>query len=200
MGLEVERKYSVDDLDAVRQSLRDRGASWKDRCFEHNVVFDTADRSLKSRGMLLRLRQTGRRGVLCLKRPPAQEAASQEAKVFEEVESDVEHPEQLQELFRGLGYCDAFRYEKLREQWVLDECLICLDLLPFGRYVEIEGSPEAISRCALQLGLEAERWTTKTYHQLNQERLAEKGLTPDESFVFQEPERSRLIERNDFFC
>lgn len=199
MGLEVEVKFAVQDMESVRNSLEDCGASWADRFFERNAVFDTPDRSLLHQGVLLRLRRAGGRSTLCLKRPPAS-TGNRDVKTFDELQTGVEEPEQLESLLLALGFVEAFRYEKLREKWLLGDCLVCLDQLPFGRYVELEGSRAAIFECAEQLKLPAEGYTTKTYHQLNREKRAEHGLSPEESFVFSEADREALIERNDFFC
>jgi len=55
-GYEIEIKLRVDDIAAVRRRLRGIGARGSGRVHEANVVFDTADASLRGRGMLLRLR------------------------------------------------------------------------------------------------------------------------------------------------
>jgi len=55
-GYEIEIKLRVDDLAAARRRLRGIGARGTGRVHEANVVFDTADASLRGRGMLLRLR------------------------------------------------------------------------------------------------------------------------------------------------
>jgi len=65
-GHEIEIKLRVDDVAAARRRLREMGARGGRRVHEANVLFDTADQSLRGRGMLLRLR---------VERPAARETA-----------------------------------------------------------------------------------------------------------------------------
>jgi adenylate cyclase class 2 len=62
---EIEIKLRVDDIAAVRRRLRKIGARGGGRVHEANVLFDTADETLRGRGMLLRLRveRTAGRGL-----------------------------------------------------------------------------------------------------------------------------------------
>jgi adenylate cyclase class 2 len=69
---------------------------------------------------------------------------------------------------------------------------VCLDRLPFGRFVEIEGEREAIFRTARELGLDLDSATTETYHALNRQAREQDGGKPSESFVFDPEQRARL--------
>ncbi|HKO03234.1 MAG TPA: class IV adenylate cyclase [Candidatus Acidoferrales bacterium] len=53
---EIEIKLRVDDIASARRRLRAIGARGGARVHEANVLFDTANESLRGRGMLLRLR------------------------------------------------------------------------------------------------------------------------------------------------
>lgn len=193
MSLEKELKFPCQDLSAVQESLKKQGATLLDNYFEANQVFDTSDKRLKQSDILLRLREA-EKNVLCLKRPLG-EKYSREVKVWEEFETELRDPEQMRDILYALGYLTSFCYEKLREKWSLKACKICLDLLPFGRFLEIEGEMEEISECAHLLNMDMNKSSTKTYQQLNREHLQKQGLPEEDYFVFQEPQRSRLIER-----
>jgi adenylate cyclase class 2 len=194
MALEIELKFLNPDFAALRRRLMALGAEPLDRVFERNLVFDDAARSLKSASTLLRLR-TERKSLLTLKRPPEREQDG--VKVFEEIETEVADPLAMQRMLEALGYREAFAYEKLRETWRFGEQLVCLDILPFGRFVEIEGEREALFEAARALGLPPESSSTKTYHQLNLERQTREGANPSETFVFEPAERAR-IETQEF--
>ncbi|MFW6179010.1 MAG: class IV adenylate cyclase [Desulfohalobiaceae bacterium] len=199
MGLEIELKFQVSDFEGLRIKLLKAGASFVDRYFEQNLVLDTGSRELRQKDMLLRLRKA-RRSVLCLKRKPDPGTAGEQEgfKVYSEVETQVQDPEQMQAILQGLGFSPAFRYEKVREKWQLQACLVCLDLLPFGRYVELEG--QDIMACVRLLGLDPESGSSKTYHQLHQEHRQAQGWTAEESFVFTEAQKAQLIEQNPDLC
>jgi adenylate cyclase class 2 len=192
MGLEIEVKYLDADHAAIRRALRNLGAVRLGRWFEANAVYDDAQRSLKARGTLLRLRAKPGAHVLTLKRAAA-DRQSDTAKVYEEHETHVSDPAALAAILGGLGYSPALRYEKIREKWTLHGCEICLDTLPFGQFLEIEGDEDGIRACAEALALPASRASTATYHELNRRWREASGLAPDESFVFTPERQTELL-------
>jgi adenylate cyclase class 2 len=193
MALECELKYLEADLIDLADRLRAAGAGTSGRYFEANTVFDRPDRSLKRNGILLRLREKGGRAVLTVKRPPEDPEPSA-LKVFEEIETGVEDGAAMAEALDALGFAPAFRYEKVREKWRYMDCTICLDRLPFGDFVEIEGDEDRVLACAAELGLNAACTTKATYHGLNIEYRVAKGLEPDENFVFGPAEKAALLD------
>ncbi|MEZ7196556.1 class IV adenylate cyclase [Pseudodesulfovibrio karagichevae] len=193
MALECELKYLEADLADLADRLRRSGAETSGRYFEANTVFDRPDRSLKRDGILLRLREKQGLAVLTVKRPPESPEPSA-LKIFEEIETGVEDGGAMAEALNVLGFAPAFRYEKVREKWRYRDCVICLDRLPFGDFVEIEGDEARVLACAAELGLNAACTTKATYHGLNIEYRVSKGLEPDENFVFEPDERAALLD------
>lgn len=195
MALEIEIKFLRADHAALRQRLAALGARLLGRYFESNEVFDDAARSLKAAGTLLRLREKPGRHVLTLKRSAARQDASAPAlaKVYHEHETEVLNAQATRDILAGLGYAPALRYEKIREKWDFKGCEVCLDLLPFGPFAEIEGDEEAIRACAEALGLARADSSAATYHELNRRHREAAGLPPDESFVFGEADKARLL-------
>jgi len=193
MPLEIEIKYLDVDHDALRRRLKDLGAHFISRGFEANVVYDDALRGLKAKGTLLRLREKNSRFVLTLKRSAAEQSAT--AKIYEEAETEVTNAPALREILSGLGYEPALRYEKLREKWQHLGCEVCLDTLPFGAFAEIEGDEACIAACASALELPLEKASKATYHDLNRRHREKAGLPPNESFVFNDEEKSKILAR-----
>ena len=197
MPLEIERKYRFSDFAVLRTRLREARAEYRGRDFEENAVLDTPGMDLRKGEMLLRIRTVRQSSVLCLKKSPQESSLTDRYKVYDEIETTVADSERMLEIFRHLGYEIAFRYEKLRETWGLDEVTVCLDHLPIGRYVELEGDEESIPRAVEILGLQGCPSTSMNYHQLNKSYRREQGLEDDDSFVFPDREKQRLIERLD---
>lgn len=191
MARELEAKFAAASLDALREVLRAQGEPAKPCRFERNAVFDTPGRELKARGELLRLRQCGGRCVLTWKRPSSLDAGAG-IKAMEEVETTAGDFGSMSLILRGLGYGEAFWYEKCRETWRLGEALVCLDLLPFGEFVEIEGEPDVIARAAATLGLDMGAAMALTYHDLYRLHLERLGQPPADSFVFAPGDKARL--------
>lgn len=191
MALECELKYLNVDLGSLSAQLNKVGATGSGRYFESNIVFDYPDRSLKEAGVLLRLREKAGKAVLTVKKPPETEVPST-LKVFEEIESVVDDFETVKRALEAVGFHVAFAYEKTREKWEFMDCVICLDHLPFGDYVEIEGTEETVAQCAAALGIDGNPTSKMTYHALNIEYRSARGLAYDESFVFSEQEKADL--------
>lgn len=192
MALECELKYLGVDMVALSLRLEQAGGEKLGRYFESNLVFDYPDRSLKGRGVLLRLREKQGQAVLTVKRPPETEVDSA-LKVFEEIETGVGDFSIMKTALEAIGFRVAFAYEKIREKWKFGGCAICLDSLPFGDYVEIEGTEESVPACAHSLGLDDCSTSKDTYHTLNIEYRRENGLSSDESFVFDADRRAKII-------
>ncbi|HWR03335.1 MAG TPA: class IV adenylate cyclase [Humidesulfovibrio sp.] len=191
MALEIEIKFLDVDHTNLRTRLAALGAKPLGRHFESNVVYDDAGRSLKGNGTLLRLREKNGRSILTLKTAAA--AGSALAKVYEESETEVLNAPATREILAGLGYLPALRYEKVRETWLCLDCEVCLDTLPFGSYVEIEGTEADIAACARALDLPHSAASKATYHDLNRLHREKNGLPADESFVFDEAAKASLL-------
>lgn len=189
MAIETELKFTDADHAALRARLAELHATPHGEGFESNVVFDSPNGGLKAQGMLLRLREFRGRHILTAK-PPTE--APGPAKTCREDETDVADAEATSAILAALGFAPALRYEKFREMWSFMGCEVCLDTLPFGRFVEIEGEERDILACAAALGLDMVKASRKTYHELNRQWRLRNGLGPDPSFVFDEAARKAL--------
>ncbi len=191
MHLEIERKYRVSDFCALRKGLKALGAKPISNVFEENIVYDTHDRRLRSENILLRIRNDGKARIT-LKLPSAMSSAN--FKILEELETEVADYKIIKKIFEHLGFIETLRYEKIRETWLITEDTeACLDHLVFGDYVEFEGNADVIESTANALGLAECDALIENYHQLNVAYRNSHCLEPNDSFVFPESERERLI-------
>ena len=193
MALETEIKLIGVDHAALLEALRKARARRLWRAFEQNLVFDDPARSLAARSVLLRLRDGAGGARLTLKRP-VPEAEGSEFKVYDEIESGVSDFESVRALLEALGYPVAFAYEKVREKWRMGDVFICLDRLPFGEFVELEGPQDDVLACLARLGCEKALRSKETYHALNAADRRARGLPEQEGFVFEPAERARLLQ------
>ena len=149
--LEIELKFYLSAFTALRGRLLDLGAECIGRrTFEHNVRFDNAEGRLLKNHCLLRLRKD-RDTTLTFKSPPAE--ADTRFKIFRELEVSVDDFDAMDAILSALGFCCCQTYEKWRETWQLNEAILCMDTLPFGRFLEIEGLPGPIMQIIHDLGL-----------------------------------------------
>lgn len=160
--LEVEVKFWVAQLTAVRQQLLSSGAALKKpRVFERNLRLDTPDERLLQQQQLLRIRQDTA-VTITFKSEPLTVPAS-EAKVREEIEFQASDLDTAVLLFQRLGYSPIQVYEKYRETFQWDEVEVVLDELPFGNFIELEGPEPAIKAAALRLNLDWNRRILSNY-------------------------------------
>ena len=152
-NLEVEVKFLVDDLAAVRDRLLAFGARiHKPRVYERNVRFDSPWDGLRTQGKLLRLRQDAA-ARLTYKGEP-QTAVESEARVREELEVEVGDFQTTQALLERVGFEPKQVYEKYRETFIFGRAEVVLDEMPFGDFVELEGEEASIQAAAAALGLD----------------------------------------------
>jgi adenylate cyclase class 2 len=146
MPVEIEAKMSVENLSATRARLQQLGAKRIGAFLETNTFFDTEDRSLLAADKGLRLRlnrnaETGEEDHIITYKGPRQPGA---LKSREEVELCVEGSAETEKLFEVLGFGKTISFEKRRESWLLDNCKVELDELPWlGTFVEVEGPDDA---------------------------------------------------------
>ncbi len=191
MALETELKYLNADHDEVRNFMQRHSGKFLTRHYERNIVLDDPGRTLYKRSALLRVRQA-EKITMTVKRIPAGPATGK-AKVYVEHETEVSNFDETVAALQVLGYAPVFSYEKIREEWLFEGCHICLDILPFGPFIEIEGSEDEILACAGLLKLKPENASKKTYHELNKDYRKTNGLDPDENFVFKPEEVKALL-------
>ena len=173
---EIEIKLPVADLEAVRESLRARNARpITDSHFESNDLYDQADGDLRKSGRVLRLRRTEDGATLTFKGPARFEDG---AKTREERETAVSDPNEMERILGALGFERRFRYEKRREEWSLDDCVIALDETPIGAFAEIEGDPAAIRRALQHLALDPADSLPYSYAELYARRRREDPTLP----------------------
>ncbi len=151
MAIETEKKYRLAPkrLEEIIDKLVVLGAVYVKEVFEVNYQHRGGD--MDERGATLRLRKIGDFTVLTYKeRMKSDDGAAKRKMEYETSVSDVEATEAIIE---RLGYRLTAVYEKRRKYWLLGDVEVVLDELPFGLYMEIEGTDEAIEKAAKKLGL-----------------------------------------------
>lgn len=168
-SVEREQKYRIGDAREVRELLLKLGATAHASGFERNEIFDCKDR-LRSQGRKLRLRRHGKEiAMLTLKGPRLN--GTHKARMEVETPVDYEAAKRILEL---LDFRVSETYSKLREEYRLEGCQVCLDHIPeCGWFVEIEGTAGKIALIARRLGLRA----------ADRERRSYRKLIKDQSFA-----------------
>jgi adenylate cyclase, class 2 len=163
MAIETEKKYRLGPkrLDEITQRLVELGAEFDKEVFEVNYQHRGGE--MDERGATLRLRKIGDYTVLTYKEKVKNENGAKQKIEFETHVSDVDAAENIIE---RLGYRLTAVYEKRRKYWRLGDVEVVLDELPFGLYMEIEGTEEAIAKAAKKLGLKEVEYEPRGYPRL----------------------------------
>lgn len=185
MALEIEIKMSVAEVDPdfskVIAKLKTLAATPVIRLAETNIFMDRPDHSLRLADQGLRVRleedrdgQTPAAVIITHKGPHLPGLA----KTRHETELRVADVEGAVALFSVLGFEETLRFQKHRDRWRLENCLIELDTLPLlGRFVEIEGPSEPeIQRVRQSLGLAQVPLVPSGYASMLARELDAKGI------------------------
>lgn len=145
MPLEIELKLRISFHDAVRRALKSAHAELQGKVRETNIFFDRPDNSLLAKDAGLRVRFSLADAKLPPKtlltfKGPRQPTGLHAREAFDLA---LTPHDQIIPLLEALGFQQRLLFEKDRESWQLDHCLVELDTLPaLGTFVEIEGPTE----------------------------------------------------------
>jgi adenylate cyclase class 2 len=177
MHTEIEAKLKVDSLQEVERKLGEAGAEFVGEQLQTDTYFDNAGAVLKSSDRALRLRRqrAGQKGktFLTYKGPKQKD----DFKKRQEIEIEVGNGDSVEKVLSELGYEKALVFEKRRQVWKLDDCVVCLDELPLlGSFVEIEGPDgERIADVQKKLGMSDLSHIVESYACLMQQKLSQLG-------------------------
>jgi len=163
--LETEVKIPVASLAPLRaQLIALEFRTTAEMQAESSVLWDR-QRELLEKGCALRLRRYASGTRLTWKGPKREDA---KLKIRPELETGVEDGVVLEAILRELGFAPVLSMEKRREVLVRPGLVACLDEAPFGNYLELEGSAEAIEAALRELGLQEAAVETRSYPALYQ--------------------------------
>jgi adenylate cyclase, class 2 len=173
--LEREVKLLFETADEARAAVLATGATpLHGRRLQEDCLLDTINDDLRRRRSALRVRQDGGRSILTFK-GPVQPAA---VKVREEIETTVGDGTTLMRILEELGFHAWFRYQKYREEFALDDCIIAIDETPVGVFVEIEGGDRGIDAAAHALGRGPADYVLESYRALFVRHCERLGIEP----------------------
>ncbi len=150
-NLEIEAKFFISNLPALLEKLQSlRAISLRPRVLEVNLRFDTPDKKLSERAQVLRLRQDDQ-AILTFKSPGEIVDGVIARTEREVIVSDFKTTRALLE---ALGFQVFMTYEKYRQNFQLNDLVASVDEMPYGNFIELEGSsPEHVRATAALLGL-----------------------------------------------
>jgi adenylate cyclase class 2 len=178
LKIEIEIKLRLpEDLSEIRSKLQRLGFRiHKRRAFESNILFDDTKRRLRKHGKLLRVRRSGRRGLLTLKGP----SEKSRYKKRWEMETNLSDSDSIEGILMQIGYHPVFRYEKFRTEYARGSFAgkALLDETPIGNFLELEGGSQWIERTAKLLGFSRKDYINRSYGYLYLAFCRERRVRP----------------------
>lgn len=160
MSIETEKKYRLDpeSKSEVTEALKEMGAEFIRRDFEENVIYSSEH--LRDINGAVRLRHVGGRTIFTFKRRvPNDTGVKQQI----EHETEVADAESIRSILNELAIEPVLVYEKYRDTWKFRSVEVVLDELPFGTFMEIEGTITSIKEAEILLGIEHLETVPETY-------------------------------------
>ena len=182
--LEQEIKLQFQNLDTARAAVDAAGACLVvPRRLIDDQLFDTPDGRLGRAGTALRLRRDNNRAVLTVKGP----VLPGPVKSREEFETSIGDARIAQAMLVTLGFLPYFRAQKYREEYTIGSAHLMLDDAPVGVFVEVEGTPEEISRVSALLGRTPTDYRLESYMGLWRRRCQDQGISEPADMLFDGP-------------
>jgi adenylate cyclase class 2 len=158
--LEVEVKFHLTRPEVLRRRLTDLDATARPRIFERNLRFEDSNHTLRAGQKLLRLRQDDACRLTFKSKPSSMVT---QCKVYRELEVAVGDFDAMQAILNALGFMAVQTYEKWRQEFEWKGVTLCVDTLPFGHFLEIEGEQAQIKHAAAHLALPWEKRILANY-------------------------------------
>jgi adenylate cyclase class 2 len=156
MAIEIEKKYRLDKTrrPKIIARLKELGAEFMREDFEENYLHRGG--LLDDRNAVLRLRKIGDTAILTYKERlrGGDSGGDEDVKHKIEFETEVADVDAIENIIEKLGYRINVIYEKRRQTWHFDKVEVVMDDLPFGLYMEIEGTIEDIAEAEKLLEIE----------------------------------------------
>lgn len=161
--IEIEVKFYLDNINPIRNYLIGLGAVCKGRFFESNIRFEDKDKTLFKNQSLLRLRKDVKTTLTFKSKAPVE---NDQFKIHKEMEVEISDFDTMNLILESLGFHQEQLYEKWRETFIINKTTVCIDQMPFGDFLEIEGEMKRIKDLAVSMALNWEKRILLNYLEL----------------------------------
>ncbi|MGH7695999.1 MAG: class IV adenylate cyclase [Gemmatimonadaceae bacterium] len=160
---ELELKAIVPELDACRERLMQHGAVLREAGKLRDLRYDTEDRALRARDVVLRVREfvsaATRRTSLDWKGPATLDSGYKER---EEVTLGISDAMAAGQILEGAGFVVSFEIERDIEVFDVHGATVRIERYArMDTLVEVEGAPRAIEEGIRALGIPRSEFTTE---------------------------------------
>lgn len=179
MKREIEVKIKIENIDEIREKILSIGAKFIGKEKQVDEYFDFEDDKLRREDKAIRIRN---KKILAYKTNSLKEDGM---KKVDETEFELQDYEGFITLLHGMGLKKSFLKEKERESFEIEKTKIEIDILPFGKFVEIEGNEENINKISEQLGFDKNQFIPNSYKTLYEKYCEEKNIENKKEIKFE---------------
>lgn len=187
--IEKEIKVKIADYKILLDKLLKSGAVVLNKSKEKTIRLDTPNMDLEKRGVFLRVR-SGSKNTITMKEKIGEDKNVRSRK---ETEFEISDVDQMAYILEKLGFTLTRIMEKYRINLQYKGAILSIDEMPFGMYLEVEGTEEQIETITAELGYSTSDKVLGTYWDVFEEYKKENNLT-GENIVFPENYKSKMLE------
>ncbi len=159
------------DIARIRSELERRFGAPREQALEVSTWYETS-----TPGGLRRVRlRSGNASTITYK---AVVDAADQTKTRIEHEVEVDNLDSARSILEKLGFEETIRYERFRETYSCGKACVCIDRMPFGDFIEIEGELGEIERVEAELGLGRSDRLLERYMDRGRRATEQEGLDP----------------------
>lgn len=158
-SVEKEIKILITDISKLVSQLKHHHAVMIGLTKEKTFRFDSPDQNLAKSGLFLRLR-SGFKNVITLKEKKQKD---KKYKIRVETELEIGDLKNMSYILKLIGFSHIKIMEKYRINFKYKRVILSLDELPFGTYLEIEGTENQIKSVMKDFGFNTDEVIPDTY-------------------------------------
>ncbi|MEA2097591.1 MAG: class IV adenylate cyclase [Patescibacteria group bacterium] len=170
--IEKEIKIKINDIDGLIGQLLQDGATIKNKAMQKTVRFDTINENLEKKGVFLRVR-SGNKNTITMKEKIGND---KNIRARKETEFEIEDIDKMIYIFKKIGFDYIKIMEKFRINLNYKNAILSIDELPFGFFLEIEGTENQINTISDKLNYSTKDKIIETYWDLFENYKKKKNI------------------------
>jgi adenylate cyclase, class 2 len=186
--IEKEIKLKVKNFPKLISYLEKHGAIFLNKSKQKTVRFEKPNGELRKKGFFLRVR-SGEKNIITLKEKIK---SNKKVKVRKETEFEIKDVDKMTYILQKLGFNYLCIMEKFRINLKYKDAILSIDEIPFGIYLEIEGTEKQIDTISQELGYKPEERILLTYWELLKEYNQE-HKTNKKNIIFPKSYISKIL-------
>lgn len=182
--IEVKFEFKIPSNKIIEKIISDLKMKRIVKTFQRTHRLDTPTQKLRKQGIFMRTREESKGSdTMTIK---IKDLKKKRNKYFEREEYEIEIPnaKEMAEMLKIVGFSRERILEKFRVIFQKKNLIISVDKLPFGNFIEIEGTSDKIEKAIKKLGLDNKYKITDAYWVLYDRYCKKNKIKPGVAIKF----------------